>query len=81
MAHPLSAACLLAEDLSADEVPLWREDPDSEEDKPVISDQLDRTKRGQLQNLLDHFQDVLSNEPGKTTITEHNIVTWNTNPV
>ena len=82
--HTPSAASLLVEDLSADmqdEIPLWREDPDSEEDKPVINDQLDETHREQLQNLLDHFQDVLSNEPGKTTIAEHNIETGNANPV
>ena len=59
-----------------DEIPLWREDPDSEEDKPLINDQLDE----QLQNLLDHFQDVLSNEPGKT-IANHNIETGNANQV
>ena len=60
-----SAASLLAEDLSAnshDEIPLWREDPESDKDQPVISDQLDGEQREQLQSLLSDLGDVLSLE-------------------
>ena len=74
---------MLAEDLSADthdEIPLWREDPDSDKDQSVISDQLDEEQREQLQTLLSDFGDVLSNEPGRMTITEHNIKTGDANP-
>ena len=42
---------------------------------------MDGTQGEQLQNLLDDFKDVLSNEPGKTAITEYNIETGNANPV
>ena len=82
--HTPSAVSMLAEDLSAepqDEIPLWRDDPESKEDKPTIGDQLAETQRAQLRNLLDNFRDVLSNEPGRTTIAEHSIETGNANPV
>ena len=82
--HTPSAASLLAEDVSADlqdEIPLWREDPDSDEDRPLISDQLNEAQKRQLQIMMDDFKDVLSNEPGKTTIAEHNIETGDASPV
>ena len=53
----------------------------SDKDQPVISEQLDGEQREQLQTLLSDFGDVLSNEPGRTTITEHNIETGDANPI
>ena len=47
----------------------------------LYSDQLDEEQREQLQTLLSDFGDVLSNEPGRTTITEHNIKTGDANPI
>ena len=77
---------MLAEDLSADlhdEIPLWREDPDSDKDQPLVQslEQLDGEQREHLQTLLSDFGDVLSNEPGRKTITEHNIETGDANPI
>ena len=45
----------------------------------VISDHLDE-QREQLQTLLSDFGDMLSNKPGRMTITEHNIDTGDANP-
>ena len=82
--HTLSTASLLAKDLSADgpgEIPLWKEEQNVKEYQPLISDQLNDVQRMQLHTLLDKFNNVLSNEPGKTMIAEHNIETGNANLV
>ena len=81
--HTPSTASLLAEDLSAeakDEIVLWK-DKETEEEQPIISNRLLEGQRTQLHTLLEEYKDVLSNEPGRTTMAEHNIETKSGNPV
>ena len=48
----------------------WKEDGGG---SPVISEKLTPQQAGELTTLLQEFSDVLRNEPGRTTITEHSI--------
>ena len=81
--HTPSTASLLAEDLSAeakDEIVLWK-DNETKEEQPIISDRLLECQQTQLHTLLEEYKDVLSNEPERTTMAEHNIETKSGNPV
>ena len=81
--HTPSTASLLAEDLSTeakDEIVLWK-DKETEEEQPIISNRLLEGQRTQLHTLLEEYKDVLSNEPGRTTMAKHNIETKSGNPV
>ena len=80
--HTPSAASLLADLTSAqDEIPLWKEDTEIQDNSPVISHKLDKGRKTQLQALLDDFNDVLSDKPGRTNIAEHKIETRSASPV
>ena len=37
--------------------------------------------RGQLKELLTEFSDVMSNNPGQTTVVEHQVTTTSTRPI
>ena len=58
-------------DAEIDEVLLWKDD----EGGPLLRDQLSTIVKKQLQELLEEFQEVLQNEPGRTNLTEHSINT------
>ena len=57
-----------------EEIPEWRGDS-------KVGDQLSKTQRGQLKELLTDFVNVMSNNPGRTTVVEHQVMTTGTRPV
>ena len=65
-------------DEGEDCVVFWKEDGG---ESPVFSDKLTPQQAGELTMLLQEFSDVLCNEPGLTTITEHGIDTDTTRPI
>ena len=82
--HAPSAANLLAEDVTEDEqdeILLWDKDLGLIVDQPVIGEQLEKNQHTQLQELLTEFKDVLSNQPGRTNVTEHTIETGDAHPI
>ena len=82
--HAPSAVNLLAEDVTEDEqdeILLWDKDLGLIEDQPVIDEQLEKNQHTQLQELLTEFKDILSNQPGKTNVTEHTIETGDAHPI
>ena len=46
-----------------------------------VGDRLSEAQRGQLEELLTEFGDVMSNNPGRTTVVEHQVTTTGTRPV
>ncbi|XP_064649953.1 uncharacterized protein LOC135501648 [Lineus longissimus] len=56
--------------------------PSSETVKDVhVSDKLSTSQKQQVEELLTSFSDVLSDQPGQTTLIEHDIKTTTDNPV
>ena len=43
----------------------------AEEEKPLVSEELDEQQQAELEELLCESKDVLQSEPGRTTWTEH----------
>ena len=69
-----------AEDVSLDDddIVFWERSGDS---PPKVSDLLTTPQAGELQTLLQEFSDVLSSEPGRTTIVEHTIDVGGARPI
>ncbi len=42
---------------------------------------MDTPQRAQLQGLLDEYQDVFKNQPGRTSLTEHRRITGDARPI
>ena len=53
---------------------MWNKDAGVEA-QPIVGGQLSDGQQKQLQGLLQEFTDVMKNEPGCTTLTEHRIET------
>ena len=81
--HVSPTVSLWAEELSEsdpeDDVPIWNEG--RAEDTPKIGDQLNLEQQSELQELLRGYQDVFQNIPGRTNMTQHNIVSGSASPV
>ena len=58
------------EEEEKEEIPEWR---GGGEGDTKVGDQLSETQRGQLKELLTEFGDVMSNNPGRTTVVEHQV--------
>ena len=52
-----------------------------EEEKPLVSEVLDEQQQAELEELLCESKDVLWNEPGRTTWTEHRIDSERARPI
>ncbi|KAL5516317.1 hypothetical protein EMCRGX_G001610 [Ephydatia muelleri] len=61
-----------------EEIPEWR---GGGEGDSKVGDRLSEAQRGQLEELLTEFGDVMSNNPGRTTVVEHQVTTTGTRPV
>ena len=61
-----------------EEIPEWR---GGGEGDSKVRDQLSKAQRGQLEELLREFGDVMSNNPGRTAVVEHQVTTTGTRPV
>ena len=57
---------------SVENIPLWN---DAGSSGPVISEQLGVEQRRTIHNVVQEFHDVFSDNPGRTTLTEHRIET------
>ena len=68
----------IAEDIDDSDVLRWNGSP---EGQPSLGEQLDTTRRKQLQQLLEEFADVIRNKPGRTALMEHRIATGMANPI
>ena len=66
-------------DVVQGELELW--DDENPDDGITISQQLSAKQRGQLQQLLDGYQDVLQSTPGRTDYAEHSIDTGESSPI
>ena len=64
-----------------DELPLWGRKGEAEDAHPQISDQLDQGQQTELLSLLKAYSDVLSSEPGRTTLAQHAIETGDARPI
>ena len=60
------------------DAPVWNEALDKQ---PIIGEQLNQQQREELQEMLSEFEDVLRNEPGRTSLAEHHIDTGTANPM
>ena len=85
--HSPCALSLLAEEVSEEhcdeadnDVAFWN-DGDETPEGPTIGDELATEERGQLNNLLQEFRDVLQNKPGKTNVAEYRIRTGTAAPI
>ena len=69
-----------AEDSSGSDsdVPMWNDNPQGQ---PLIGGHLNELQKQQLTKLLKDFANVFRNQPGRTTLTEHHIVTGDARPV
>lgn len=54
------------------EVPTWRDTGTTEQDRPVVGEQLDGEQQRQLEV---GYSDVLQNYPGRTTLMEYDVDT------
>ena len=83
--HAPTALNLWAEEetepLEDSELPLWREDPSESESMPTISERLSSSQKEQLRQLREEFADVMRDQPGRTTLAEHQIETGSARPV
>ena len=61
-----------------DDIMLW---DDRGDEDPSISEHLTTEQRLSLQQLIEDFRDVFNNEPGRTTLAEHQIKTGSAKPV
>ena len=50
------------------------------EDSPTVGPRLTEEQEKDIQKLLNGYQDVFSNQPGKTTLAEHSINTGDATP-
>ena len=77
--HAPTALNLRAEEetepLEDSELPLWKENPSDCESMPTISERLSSSQKEQLRQLREEFADVMSDQPGRTTLAEHRIET------
>ncbi|XP_064399260.1 uncharacterized protein LOC135345747 [Halichondria panicea] len=72
----------IAEEIEADyvdeDIPTWTDDNSTQ---IPIDKRVDTPQRAQLQSLLDKYQDVFKNQPGRTSLTEHRIITGDARPI
>ncbi|KAL5489210.1 hypothetical protein EMCRGX_G018277 [Ephydatia muelleri] len=61
-----------------EEIPEWR---GGGEGDSKVGDRLSEAQRGQLEELLTEYGDVMSNNPGRTAVVEHQVTTTDTRPV
>ena len=77
MWHPPTAASYWANSEGSegheDDAVLWRDDKSTS--GPVIGQQLDEGQWRGLKDLLEQFNDMLQNSPGRTNLAEHAIRT------
>ena len=57
-----------------DEIPTWDEGS-VPKGGPVLGDQLNARRQGEIQELLSEYPDVARDSPGRTTLAEHRIHT------
>ena len=82
--HPPAESAYWAEDVTDEldnEIPTWDGGPTYTEGGPVMGDQLDPTQKGELQQLLEGYPEVVRDRPGRTTLAEHHIHTGTSPPV
>lgn len=76
------ATCCFAEDVDSDsddcELPGWKAEGTNQ---PTIGEQLISSQETDLRMILDSFDDILSGDPGCTTLTEHRITSGTGRPV
>ena len=61
-----------------EEIPEWR---GGGEGDSKVGDRLSEAQRGQLEELLTEYGDVMSNNPGRTAVVEHQVTTTDMRPV
>ena len=61
-----------------EEIPGWRGGGEGDSN---VGNRLYEAQRGQLEELLTEFGDVMSNNPGRTAVVEHQVTTTGTRPV
>ena len=64
-----------------EDVPVWKEVSDVNEDQPQFGKQLSEQQRAELETLLTEFSDVVKTIPGRTNLVEHDIQTGEAHPV
>ena len=64
---------------STDEIVLWKES--SQDEQPTINPNLSAQQLQELQDVLQTFSDVLSSEPGRTSLIEHHIEAGDARPI
>ena len=68
----------VAGDYSEEDIPCW--DGEVTDSQPVISEELNARQEKELDCLLQEFQDVMKDKPGRTTIAEHTLETGSAQP-
>ena len=69
------------DDIDSDDVPVWKEHTNETLNDAVLGDKLIDTQQSELKEMLEEYLDVMRNEPSKTNLAEHNIVTSEARPV
>ena len=64
-----------------EDVPVWKEVSDVNEDQPQFGKQLSEQQWAELGSLLTEFSDVMKIIPGRTNLVEHDIQTGEAHPV
>ena len=59
----------------------WREDNPNDDHTPTVNDRLSPTRKRELQEVLEEFDDTLQNIPGRSTLAEHCIDVNPTHPI
>ena len=67
------------EEDSDNDIMAWNDQNDGEQ--PIISERLAETQRRELQQLLQGFAGVLKGEPGRTSLTEHQSSSMESDPL
>ena len=67
--------------IDSDDVPLWKQHTNEILNDAVLGDKITDTQQSDLKEMLEEYLHVMRNEPSKTNLTEHNIVTSEARPV
>ena len=73
---------LMAEEIDDEfegEIPFWREN--SGKNTPRFGAQLEPQQEAEVKQLLAEYEEVFRDEPGRTTMAEHDVITGDTQPV
>ncbi len=66
-----------------EDIPTWTDYDEDNSTQIPIDKRVDTPQRAQLQGILDEYQDVFKNQPGRTStsLTEHRIITGDARPI